>query len=229
MNDVASGIGVLNEGSLHAGLKAWYAQPGDVAEVAVDGYVVDLVRGDLLIEIQTGAFSSLRHKLVALATRHRVRLVVPIALERWIVRLDPAGERIARRRSPSRGSLAHVGAALVSYPWLLAEERFSVHALLTEEEDIRTHSGRGWRKRGWRTCARRLVRVVDDHLFETPADLAALLPAGLPEPFTTAELARALGAPRRTSGQLVYCLRALRVLAPAGKRGHAPLYARVSP
>ena len=36
---------------LHASLKAWYAEAGDRFEVAVDGYVIDLVRDDLLIEI----------------------------------------------------------------------------------------------------------------------------------------------------------------------------------
>ena len=46
-------IGTLRERPLHASLKRWYAEPGDRAEVAVDGYVIDLVRGDLLIEVQT--------------------------------------------------------------------------------------------------------------------------------------------------------------------------------
>lgn len=41
-----SGIGLLNEKSLHASLKQWYAQPGDRFEVAVDGFVIDIVRND---------------------------------------------------------------------------------------------------------------------------------------------------------------------------------------
>ena len=45
-----TGIGVLNERSLHASLKEWYAEPGDATEVKVDGYVIDLVRGERLIE-----------------------------------------------------------------------------------------------------------------------------------------------------------------------------------
>jgi len=225
---VASGIGTLNESPLHAALRRWYAQPGDVAEAQVDGYIVDLLRGDLVIEVQTGAFYSLRPKLAALVGGHCVRLVVPVARERWIVRLGADGAPIGRRRSPAHAGFAHVCAALVSFPGLLAEEGFSLHALLTEEEELRTHTGRGWRKRGWRTHERRLLRVLDERLFETPADLAALLPTGLPEPFTAADLASALDVPRRTAGQLAYCLRALHLLGAVGKRGHAPLYARLS-
>ena len=69
-------IGTLNEGALHAQLKEWYREPGDVVEVEVGGYVIDLVRGDLLVEFQTGGFAPLRRKLAALADEHRVRLVV---------------------------------------------------------------------------------------------------------------------------------------------------------
>jgi hypothetical protein len=38
-----SGVGLLNEGPLHAALKLWSAQPGDRFEVAVEGFVTDIV------------------------------------------------------------------------------------------------------------------------------------------------------------------------------------------
>ena len=85
------GIGTLNEKPLHAALKQWYAQPEDLIEVPVDGFTVDIVRGDLLIEIQTRNLSTIRHKLTTLAAQHRLRLVYPIAREKWIVRLLPSG------------------------------------------------------------------------------------------------------------------------------------------
>jgi hypothetical protein len=47
------GIGLLNEKPLHASLKAWYAQPEDRFEVPVEEFVIDIVRDDLLLEIQT--------------------------------------------------------------------------------------------------------------------------------------------------------------------------------
>ncbi len=60
-----SGIGLLNEKPLHASLKEWYAQPGDRFEQPVDGYVVDVVREGLLLEIQTANFSSIKTKMKA--------------------------------------------------------------------------------------------------------------------------------------------------------------------
>ena len=53
-----SRIGLINEKPLHASLKQWYARPGDRFEVPVDGFVIDIVRDNLLIEIQTRNFAA---------------------------------------------------------------------------------------------------------------------------------------------------------------------------
>ena len=88
----APGIGTLRERPLHASLKRWYAEPGDLTEVAVDGHAIDLVRDDLLIEVQTRGLSSARHKVAALLERgHRLRVISPIAVDTWIVKFDGDG------------------------------------------------------------------------------------------------------------------------------------------
>ena len=56
-------IGTQSEGSLHAALKLHVSQPGDRFEVPMRGFVVDVVRGDTLIEVQTGGFASMGRKL----------------------------------------------------------------------------------------------------------------------------------------------------------------------
>jgi len=226
--DTASAISTLNESPLHAALKAWYARPSDRLEVQVDGFIIDIVRGDLLIEIQTGNFSSLRQKLATLTGRHRVRLVYPVAREKWIVKLAEDGRgRLSRRKSPKRGTVEDVFHELVSFPQLLAQPGFALDVLLIQEEETRRYDGkRRWRRGGWVTQERSLLAVVDRRLFESPADLAALLPPGLAEPFTTADLARALAKPRRLAQRMAYCLREMGVLEAVGKRGNAILYTR---
>jgi hypothetical protein len=221
-------IGTLNEGPLHAALKEWYARPGDHSEVVVDGYVVDIVRGELLIEIQTASFASIKAKLTSLVDRHPVRLVYPIAGEKWIVKLsDDLSTQISRRRSPRHGAVEDIFAELVSFPGLVAEPNFSVEVLLVQEEEVRRYeAGRAWRRRGWVIHERRLVAVAGRRLFESPADLGDLLPAGLPERFTTADLAAMLGKRRRLAQRMAYCLREMGVVAVVGKQSRAMLYAR---
>ena len=43
-------IGVLREQHLHAALKEWYSEEGDLLEVGVDGFVIDLVRDALHVD-----------------------------------------------------------------------------------------------------------------------------------------------------------------------------------
>jgi hypothetical protein len=219
-------IGTLNEGALHAELKEWYRRPRDRAEEKVDGYVVDLVRGRLLIEIQTGNFSPLRRKLDCLLRTHRVRLVAPVALSRRIVRVSDEGVVLSSRRSPKAGRIEDVFARLVSFPGLLAHDRFELEVVLTRQDEVRVfRPGRAYRRRGWVVAGRSLIAVEDSVTIASPADAAALLPAGLPESFDTAELAAAAGIDRRLAQQMTYCLRLAGALEATGQRGRAALYA----
>ncbi|MCB2223525.1 MAG: hypothetical protein KQH83_05045 [Actinobacteria bacterium] len=201
-------IGSLNEKPLHAALKEWYRRPGDLVEEPVDGFVVDLVRGDLLIEIQTRNFSGMRRKLDRLLDTHPIRVVHPVAAVRWIVRLDGDGAEASRRRSPKRGIPADACAELVAFPSLLSHPHFVLEVVLVEEEEVRRPDARrGWRKGGYVTEERRLLGVHGSAEFASPGDLRRMVPPGLPDPFTTADLAAALGRPRRLAQQVGFCLR----------------------
>ena len=230
MENARPGIGTLRERPLHADLKRWYAKPGDRVEVGVDGYVIDIVRGDLLIEVQTRDFVKMRPKLNALLDLgHRVRIVHPIAVDRWIVQVNDDGERISRRRSPRHGVLADLAAELVSFPDLVAHPGLEIEVLLIAEEEYRRHeAGRCWRRKGWVTHERRLVDVLDRALIGSAADLGHLLPVELPARFTTSELALLLGRSRRAAQQLAYCLRLGGVIEATGKRGRAAEYRRIA-
>ncbi|MGE0708804.1 MAG: hypothetical protein AB7N76_21605 [Planctomycetota bacterium] len=219
-------IATWNEGPLHAALKAWYALPGDRVEVPIDGRQIDLVRGDLLIEVQTQGLSALRGKLEALTKRHPVRLVYPVSLARWIVRVDRLGRVLGRRRSPRPGRLEDAFAELVSLPRLFAQESFSCELLLTHEEVVRRlEPGRARRRRGWVVVERRLVSVVGRRVLESKDDLRDLLPAGLPPVFTTADLASGLRVPRGLAQKMAYCLRGAGAIEARGKQGNSILYA----
>lgn len=222
----SSGIGLLQESSLHASLKTWYARPGDRFEVPVDGFVVDIVREGLLIEIQTRNFSALKTKLPRLVERYPLRLLYPVAREKWIVRLDAGGQRqISRRKSPRRGTLEHLFLELVRIPALACHPNFSLEVLMIKVEELWRDDGRGsWRRKGRSIQDRRLLEVVSQREFLTPEDFLALLPPGLPALFTTRDLARALAQPRYVAQKMAYCLSRMGVLVQAGKRGNYYLY-----
>jgi hypothetical protein len=217
-------IGTLAEKPLHAALKRWCTEPGDVLEVPVDGFVVDLVRGGLLVEIQTRSFSSMKRKLTRLLAAHSVRVVHPIALETRIVKVAASGRVISSRRSPRRGTAVDLFEELVSFPELVAHPGLTLEVLLIRQEEVRRVARR--RRRGWVVEERRLVEVVERLRIDSPEDLAALLPDALPATFTTADLAAALRRSRSLAQQMAYCLRRAGVLECVGKRGNSLTYVR---
>ena len=220
------GIGLLNEKPLHASLKQWYAQPGDQFEIPVDGYVIDIVRDDLLIEIQTGNFSSIKFKLNKLACSHRVRLIYPIVQEKWIVRSAASDGRGAmrRRKSPKRGRFEDLFWELVSIPQLLSNPNFSLEVLMIRQEEVRRYEAkRKWRQRGWVIEGRQLLEVLDRRLFGASADWLRFLPEGLGA-FTTKELATEIDTRRELAQKMAYCLREARIIELIGRRGRANLY-----
>ena len=233
-------IGILSERSLHAALKRQFAQPSDGVEVKIDGYWIDIVRpwpvdaakavtlSPLLIEIQTSGFSAIQAKLRDLLARYRVHLIHPIATERWIVKQDDNGRELGRRRSPSKGHAVHIFEALVSCPDLLTHPNLTIETLLIREEEIRQPNDlpqKGRWRREWKSVDRRLLEICERQLYEVPSDLLGLLPTPLPAPFTSAELARAMRIPLALAQRVTYCLRHLKLIVEAGRRGRAKVYA----
>jgi len=219
------GIGLLNEKALHASLKQWYARPGDRFEVPVDGFVIDIVRDDLLIEIQTSNFFAIKSKLTKLARTHQVRLIYPIVQEKWIVGLaNDTGRRATRRRSPKRGRLEDLFWELVSIPQLLSNPNFSLEVLLIRQEEVRRYERkRRWRRKGWVIEGRRLLEVLDQRSFGHSADWLGFLPDGL-ESFTTRDLAVGMNTRRELAQKMAYCLREAKMIELIGKRDRSNLY-----
>lgn len=215
-------FGTLRESTLHRDLKALVAAPGDRFEVAVEGFVVDVVRGDTCIEIQTGRFAAMGRKLDVLLATHHVHIVHPIATDTWIERLDHP-----RRRSPKHGCVHDVFAELASVPTMLDHPNLTIEVVLVElaavkVPDDRLRRGRG----GWRTVDRRLISVVSRHGLRTTADLLAMVPSGLPDTWTTADLASAGGMPRRTAQQMAYVLRVNGLVEDVGRDRGGTRYRR---
>ncbi len=220
-------IGTLNEGPLHASLKAAYSANGGEEEVAMEGFVADAVRGGIVYEIQTGSFSGLGRKMKSLADAGPVVLVHPIARDTFILKQgdDPEAKPLSRRKSPKHGALIHIVRELVYIPTLLNHPNFSVEVVLTDEEEVRVYDPKMRRRRGgWRVIERRLLEIVEGRRLSDTAELFDFAREELPEVFGTRELAQAIGQPVALARQMAYCLREAGVTELCGKKGNALQY-----
>lgn len=225
------GITTYRESSLHAALKERYAQQAgsDQIEVVVDGFVIDVVGPEELIEIQTTGFAGARRKLDQLVEQYRVVLVHPLPLEKWLVVVDEGGAIVRGRRSPRRAQLLDLFDELVYLPGLIEHSNFRIELLLTCEEEVRGPIPAGARfryPRAWWRLDRRLVDVLETRRIDEPGDLAGLLPDGLPEVFTTADIVAASGRSKRLAMRAVYCLERCGAVERDGHRGRYAAYRR---
>ena len=215
----------MTEQTLHEQLKEVYAKETGVIESPLGDYRVDVVRGDLLIEIQTRSFSSIRDKLRDLAREHRVRLVHPIAYQKWVIRLDKDGKQVNRRKSPKRGRVEDIFYELVYMPKLLGDSNFELEVVLVDLEEYWIDDGKGsWRRRRWSIHDKKMLELRERHLFKSPEDFKRLLPESLPPEFTSRMFAKETGLNIRACQKMLYCLNKMDVVSRNGKKGRSYLY-----
>ena len=216
------------ETTLHRQLKALYADPRS-QEVVVDGFRIDAMQGDRLIEVQCASLSAIRDKIRALTETHKVHVVKPLAARKTLVtRASRRGAVVATRYSPLRQTPFHLFDELVHFMGVFPHRKLTLELVLAEWEEHRVPA----RRRRWKPQHRvvdRVLRTIQRTIsLRTASDLAALLPEGLPAEFTTSELASAAKSPRWLAQKAAYCLRKAEIVELLGKRQRSLLY-RLAP
>jgi hypothetical protein len=218
------------ETSLHRQLKERYAVDGAAVEQRVGRYRIDVVRGKQLVEIQHSPLTSIRDKIAALVKQHDVLVVKPVVVTKHLVkRRREGGDIVSRRRSPKRRTLLDIFEELVHFTRVFPHRRLTLEVVLIEIEEWRFpgHGRRRWRRDDDHLVEdQHLVAVHETHQFRTATDLCRLLPATLPQPFHTGQLAESLGVERWIAQRMAYTLREMKAIRQVGKLRGALLYKR---
>jgi len=215
----------MTEHSLHADIKEWYSVQGDKVETKVHDFIIDIVREDLLIEIQTRNLSAIKIKLIKLLATNKVRLVYPIAKLKWIVYVTKSEEFIRKRKSPKKGKTIDLFNEMVHISQLLNYENFSFEVLLIEEKEIRCNDGKGtWRRKGISIKDRKLLKVFEREVFKDKYDFLKFLPEKLDNSFTNRILAKKLKISIRLARKITYCLRKMNLLTIVDKKKRELLF-----
>jgi len=227
MKRLPNGFG--KEYRLHEQLKQLYACGGTGVEVEVEGCLVDVAKDGELIEIQTTNLSKLRSKLARLLPAHRITVVFPVAVEKFIIRLSKSRRRqVSRRRSPRHGRWVDVFRELPFLAPFLRNTHFSLDVVLTRENEFRVNDGRGsWRRGGVSIVDREMLEVVGIKHFRGASSYRSVLPEDMAEPFTSRDLASAMDMPLWLAQKVLYSLRAAGAVRDVGKRRNAILYKAV--
>jgi hypothetical protein len=220
------------ETTLHRQLKALYAGPEAAVEQRLLGFRIDAVRDGQLVEIQHGSLAAIRDKIARLLKSHQLLVVKPLVVRKTIVKLAKrGGKEVSRRLSPKQATQLDLFDELVYFTRVFPHKNLTIETPLVEIEE-RRYPGHG-RRRRWRQNDhvvedQRLLSVLSVERFRTTGDLLSLLPASLPQPFHTGQLAEALAIRRWTAQRIAYCLRQTGAACVCGKAGNAILYERAA-
>ncbi|MCK4643307.1 hypothetical protein KAU32_06695 [bacterium] len=209
-------FGTYMEGDLHRQLKAWISMPGDRMEASYTPYIIDIVRDDLFIEVQTGSFHTCRKKFETLCQKAKLTVVYPLVLKTYIKYSDKKA-----RLSPRRRSIFHIFNELSSIGNLLSTPGFSFEVL---ECSVTEHRDRNRSRKGYRITGRTLLEVLGKRRFVCPGDYFKLFSPSLPKQFTNGDLVKIYGIRRHLVSALTLTFRRAGMIRLAGKRGRFHLY-----
>ncbi len=233
---IDNGIGELAEKSLHRCLKRCYAPDSRHREVKLGRYVADIYDGERVVEIQTAQLGRLVPKLKYFLSENsgidNVTVVYPMTRTKYLVWVDPeTGEITKPRKGPKKGRSIDALHELYSIREFLGNPRLTVELLLFDLDEYRILCGYSKdRKKGSLRIERIPRCLAQRHILRSPLDYFALFPSAelLPDPFTSADLQKAMKLQSRPAYSAIHLFEALGLICADRKSGRAQLYKRTN-
>ncbi len=226
--DSNSGIGTLQEKTLHAILKYYFEPDNTYHEIRYEGFVADILHDQDVIEIQTRGFDKLRRKLDVFLEKGEVRVVYPVAYEKYIEWIDQeTGTITDKRKSPKRGTPYEAFFELYKIKQYLTHPNLSLSIVLVNMEEQRILNG--WsadKKRGSTRYERIPTKLVDQVDINSVEDYAKLIPDTLEKTFSTKSYRQATKLSIGRARTAIHVLHYVGAIKKVGKQGNLILYER---
>jgi hypothetical protein len=221
------------ESALHYELKFQYAGIDGKTEVNIkacgidENYICDGVTGTgEIIEIQTGSFAPLKEKVKNLSLEHKIRIVHPVILHKYIDLFDKNGVIIHSRKSPVSGGKWDLFKVLI-YGWeIAASDNVCIELAFVDIVEKRLNDGLGsWRRKGVSIVGKSITARYPPLVLRGKADYVQFAPFERDARWTTADLSRRAKISSSLAGKTLFALTKLGVVERTGKKGRAWVYA----
>ena len=168
----------------------------------------------------------MRPKLERFLPLYPVTIVYPIPYCKHVFWIDEeTGEISGGRKSPLKGSPYLAFKELYRIKAYLQDPNLTIRLTFLNMEEYKLLNG--WsrdKKRGSSRYDRIPVSIEGEMEFTCAQDYVQLIPYDLPEPFTSAQLAKAVQIRKEQAGIVCNILHDLGVMKREGKKGNAYLY-----
>ena len=222
-------VGTLSEKLVHRTLKYYFEPCEEYHEIDVLGSIVDVKRGDEIIEIQTRSFDRLKLKLEKLLPVYSVNVIYPVIVEKNVHWIDPeSGERVSVRKSSKKGRATDVLAELYHIREHLSNSGFKLTLVLLSADEFRVLDGYGKEKKKRATKVDIIPKELFDVLeFSNEAELKKYILNVLPDNFTAKQLNSSFHLRPRQFSLALKLLLSLGVVRQVGKVRNAHFYEKI--
>lgn len=221
-SNIQNSIGTKQERTLHQYLKYYFCPDAKNHEQKCNGYIVDILKDNQIIEIQTSSFNTMRKKLEALLENYSITIVYPIIQERTLYNFNESGELESIRKSPKREHPLKIGKELYKINHLLNNKNLSfIGVILKVYEERIPYINRYKQKRMTRInqIPYELVEIIN---LKSASDFKHIIP--FEEEFTAADFKSKIKLSKRDSSACLLALRTLNAIEIARKDGKKYIY-----
>ncbi|MDR2546563.1 MAG: hypothetical protein LBC96_03505 [Lachnospiraceae bacterium] len=220
------GIGTMQEKTLHAVLKYYYAPCEETHEIPIGSYIADIFDGRMITEIQTAKLFNLRAKLSSYLPSYPVTVVYPLVRTKWLGWIDTeTGASSKLRKSTRQGTVYHAFAELYWIKSFLTDDNIRFSFPIVDVEEYRLLDGYSRdKKRGSHRYDRIPICLADEVHIECVEDYLQFIPYDLAEPFTVKELAKRVKINHRSAGYVLNVLCHLGTIKRVANRGKEYCY-----
>ncbi len=223
LTDQYESIGTQNEKTLHRSIKHYLSPDSMCHEFKIGSFIVDIYQDGKIIEIQTGSFKAMEHKLRSLLPNYSITIVYPIIRNKTIYLMN-AGVAGKPKKSPKKGNPLSIGAQMTQIRTHLSHPNLHFLIFLVDVDEYRIINTENHPRKPYvriEQFTKGFPQMID---LNTKSDYMNLLPTDLPKTFTT-DVFRKIAKLNKTEAQgMIMVLKTLGIIEFTGKINRAYLY-----
>lgn len=221
-NTIKSSIGTKQERTLHQYLKYYFCNESKYHEQKCYGYIVDILKDEKIIEIQTSSFNAMRKKLETLLSIYPITIVYPIIYEKIIHNYDEDGCLINIKKSPKKEHPLKIGKELYKINYLLNNKNLSFICPILKIEEHRIPYVNRYKQRKMTRIDQIPHELVDLVELKSKTDYQKLIP--FDNEFTALGFKKKLKLSDRESSAALIVLRTVKAIELVRKEGKKHIY-----
>lgn len=216
-------IGVLSEKTLHKTIKNLYEDNQAYQEIKIDGYYVDILKDNNIIEVQTKQFDKFRNKLIYLLDNYdySINVIYPVFNHKVIYYIDEHNNVSLPKNSPKKLKYPEVFYELYKIKSLLTNDKLKITLLVLDINEYRMKSNN---RKKYVLLDRIPIKLVEEVKLFNKEDYLNLLPNNLKEIFTVKDICELTKCDNKYVSKMVNVLKYIGVIEMIGKEGKRYLY-----